>query len=245
MSIDLVAWGDDINGLSLRAKKSSDSSTALAFRYSDPIKYAGPLLMEVYRDTSQDNKSEVPITAEDREMESQPLAPIIDTVPDPEAKGLALELEKRRKEKPGLVALVPLPKSGSQRTTVLLAPQKNGTFSAYVINDDPTKLRLGQIRIHNLSPHAIALRLSSDKNKQLKPGEHLTFSPSKPQLIYELAYQKNDAWVIQENNIIPVRKNEQTQLIVLKSNNSFFLSSDGSKGGYLQSVILRRSPSSE
>ena len=58
--------------------------------------------------------------------------------------------------------------------------------------------------------------------------------------IYQLAYKKDDGWKIQENNIIPVRANEQTQMIILRSRNQYFLSADGASGGFLQMVTLRR-----
>ena len=58
--------------------------------------------------------------------------------------------------------------------------------------------------------------------------------------IYQLAYKKGDRWKVQENNIIPVEANEQTQLIVLRSRNQFFLSADGATAGFLQTVTLRR-----
>ena len=57
---------------------------------------------------------------------------------------------------------------------------------------------------------------------------------------YKLAYKLGEEWILQENNIIPVYPDEQTQLIVLKSMNQFFLSADGASGGYLQLVTLRR-----
>jgi hypothetical protein len=59
-------------------------------------------------------------------------------------------------------------------------------------------------------------------------------------LIYELAYKAGEEWKMQENNIIPVRATEQAQMMILKSGNQFFLSTDGSSGGFLQIVTLRR-----
>lgn len=50
---------------------------------------------------------------------------------------------------------------------------------------------------------------------------------------------------MQENNIIPVRPAEQAQMLILKSENSYFTSSDGSRGGFLQIVTLRRNPAQQ
>jgi hypothetical protein len=60
-------------------------------------------------------------------------------------------------------------------------------------------------------------------------------------VIHELAYRNGDEWKMQESNIIPVRTNEHDQRIVLQSKNSYFMSTDGSTGGFQQLVTLRRS----
>ena len=124
-----------------------------------------------------------------------------------------------------------------------MAPADAGTFTAYVIDDDPSKLPLGQLRIHNLSPLPVAMRCNGKPDKELKTRETFIVPAKTEQLIYELAYKLGDEWKMQENNVIPVRATEQAQMIILKSDNSFFLSTDGSSGGFLQIVTLRRGPS--
>ncbi|MGB6220756.1 hypothetical protein [Haloferula sp.] len=247
MRIDLVAWGDEIPGLSINTGKSKGKLTALAFRYSTPMSYSGPAIMEIHQSSSGGNRRISEPSAEEKEHELQPLVPeksefTYETKP---RKGLALELEKRREKDTSLVALAALPASGCRRATVLLAPAGEGTYTAYVIDDDPSQLPLGQLRIHNLSPATIAVRCNGNQAKELKPRETHVVSPKNGQLVYELAYRKGDEWMMQENNIIPVRETEQTQMIVLKSDNQFFLSTDGSSGGFLQIVTLRRSQSQE
>jgi hypothetical protein len=61
-------------------------------------------------------------------------------------------------------------------------------------------------------------------------------------LIYELSYLQGKEWKYQENNIVRVSPEEQTQMLALRSENEFFVSSGGSIGGFLQNVVLRRSP---
>lgn len=249
MKIDMVAWGDDITGLSLKPVDSKANITALAFRYSTPISYSGPVIMGIYQTGSNAAKSVPEATADDLEHELHPLvADDSDPAPgkaDVPKQGLALELEKRRKKEPSLVALAALPGYGCRRATVLLAPANGGTYTAYVIDDDPGKLPVGKLRVHNLSPLEIAVRCNGSGNKELKTRESFIAPAQNQQLIYELAYKLGDEWRVQENNIIPVRENEQTQMIILKSNNKFFLSTDGGGGGFLQAVILRRQPSAE
>jgi hypothetical protein len=46
---------------------------------------------------------------------------------------------------------------------------------------------------------------------------------------------------MQENNLLKVMPDEQAQMIILKSDDSYFKSSDGSRTGFLQVVTLRRS----
>ena len=244
MKIDLVAWGDKITGLSLKAADSKGSITALSFRYSEPVTYSGPAIMEIHKVSGEVNSNEPEPSADDK---AHQLMPLLEAPPDATSgeaakpkQGIALELEKRRLKSPTLVALAALPASGCRRATVLLAPADAGTFIAYVIDDDPSRLPLGQMRLHNLSPVPISVRCNGKVSKELKTREAFVVPAENGQLVYELAYKLGDEWKMQENNVIPVRANEQTQMIVLKSTNSYFLSSDGGGGGFLQVVTLRR-----
>ncbi len=242
LKIDVVAWGDEIGGLSLKAGDKSADITALSFRYSEPVSYSGPAVVEIYKNGNGKVKPVPPPSKEDLEHEMKPLV-----VEEPKAAdggaaaktGLALELEKRRQKAPNLVSLARLP-SGCRRATLLLAPGTDGTYLSYVIDDDPAKLPLGQIRIHNLCPFEIAMRCNGTAPKEMKTREVLTIPAADGALTYEIAYKDGEEWKFQEHNIIPVRPDEQTQMIVLRSNNAFFKSADGSTGGFLQAVTLRR-----
>ena len=66
--------------------------------------------------------------------------------------------------------------------------------------------------------------------------------PEDPEPEYVTINRFNEVAVtMQENNLFPVRENEQVHFIVTRSNASFFTSSDGSRAGFLQTAILRRS----
>ena len=243
LKIDFISWGNQIRGLALKPGSNKGTVTALSFRYSTPVAYSGPPLMEIYQTADTAAPPAPKPTAADLAQESHPLLPPVDSDTNPKAgpkQGLALELEKRRKKEPTLVALAALPGGNCRRATVLLGPADSGTFIAYVIDDDPTKLPVGQVRIHNLCQFPIAMRCNGSPSKELKTRDAIIVPPKNNQLIYELAYKVDEQWEMQENNVIPVRPKEQTQMIVLKSKNSFFLSSDGSAGGFLQVVTLRR-----
>jgi hypothetical protein len=140
-----------------------------------------------------------------------------------------------------LVALARIP-SGCTRATVLLAPNGDGTFQAMVVDDNPTKLPPGKLRVQNLSPYTIAMRFNGRgaAPMELKRNQSTVVDAPGQQVIYELAYKLGEEWKFQENNIIEVRGDEQTQMIILRSDNRFFLSSDGAAGGFLQNVVLRR-----
>jgi len=217
LKIDLVAWGESIPNLTLKAGRNNDPVTALAFRYSKPIAYTGPRVLEISQASGTPQQAAADATAQ-----------------------IPPELVARREDNPNLVALAMLP-TDSKHVTVLLAPAAGGTFLAYVLDDDPTKLPLGRMRIHNLSPLPIALRCNNSSTSKLQPKQAAVVEPTNQEVIYELAYQKDDAWVEQENNIATVKEDEQVQLVVLKSDATFFTSNDGSRSGYLQTVILRRS----
>jgi hypothetical protein len=244
MKIDLVAWGDAIGGLSLKASESSGNLVALPFQYSKPINYSGPRVMEIHKSGNGGLPAKAEPTEEDKKHMSMPLI-VEEAKDDVGTQGkktpLMLELEKRRKEAPTLVALVPLP-ANCRRATVLLAPAEAGTYLAYVIDDDPSKLPMGQLRIHNLTAFPIALRCNGKEAKELKVRDTMIVAAPDQQCIYEIACKDTEEWRIIENNVMAVRPNEQTQMIILKSKNQYFLSSDGSAGGFLQTVVLRRRP---
>lgn len=245
--LDLVAWGDAIPGLSFSAKSSAETITALPFQYSKPANYKGPSLLAIHQHAGSYATALLEVDVADaKEHESRPLTP--DKAanamnPERPKTGLALQLENLRKEQPTLVALARIP-SGCNRATVLLAPNGDGTFLAMVVDDNPEKLPQGKLRVNNLSPYPIAMRFSGRgaNSKELKRNEITVVDAPGEQVIYELAYKLGEEWKFQENNILPVRSNEQTQMIILRSDNRFFLSSDGASGGFLQKVVLRRSP---
>jgi hypothetical protein len=238
MKVDVVAWGDAIEGISFKPNDASKAVTAQPFRYSTPLSYKGSRLMEIHQ-LSSSAKKVYEVSAEDKIHESNPLKPSdMKDGEKPADNPLLKQLQELRKEKPTLVALVSLPVAS--RCTVLLAPMAEGFFQGYVIEDDPTKLPLGQVRIMNLSPHMITMRCNGTASKELKTRESVTVPPQGGGIVYELAYQKGKEWILQENNMLAVKPDEQLQLIVLRSDNQFFLSSDGSRTGYLQTVVLKR-----
>jgi hypothetical protein len=224
MRLDIVGWGDEISGLTLGAPGGTPF-TAHAFRYSKALPYSGPAVLEIYQSGGEAAAPAAPLAA----GEATKL---------PTAYKQVLE---RRKNKPGLVALAALP-VGSKRATVLLLPAPGGIYMTHVLDDDPSKLPVGRLRIHNLSPLPLAIRTGGKDNHQLPLHGSCTVAPVNQELLYELAYQEDDEWKVQENNLIPVADDEQTQMVVLKSDSSYFSSSNGSRGGYLQIVFLRRLP---
>lgn len=243
LKIDMVAWGDEIGGLALKAGKKDGPITALAFQYSEPATYSGPALMEIFKNGDGKTKPKPPPSAEDLKHLSQPLLP---EPPEPGKAGppatpLAAELAKRREKAPNLVALAQLP-SGCRRATVLLAPAGDSTFLAYVINDDPSKLPVGKLRVHNLSPYPIAMRIDRGKPREIPTRGSIVVPVTDEQISYDLSYKLGDEWKFQEHNYLQIFAKDQTQMVILRSTNSHFLSSDGSSGGFLQCVTLRREP---
>jgi len=218
MKLDVVAWGADIPGLTFKAGGKGEPITALAFRYSKPVNYSGAALLQIHQD---------PAAAAEATEGSQNTAPI------------PAELAKLRATDPTVVALAKLP-AGSRRATVLIAPAQAGTYQTFVIDDDPSKLPYGKLRVHNYSPFKIAVRCNGKEGMEMKTKDSFLAEPKDGKVIYELAYDKQGAWKRQENNLIPVGEEEQVQFIVLKSDADFFTSSDGSRGGFLQTVVLRR-----
>jgi hypothetical protein len=234
MRIDLIAWGESIPGLTLKSPTTGQPTTALAFRYSKPISYSGPQLLEIHQALgSAAGAAPAEPAAVSPEQDAKPKTTAAQGV------NLAKVLAERRLKQPTLVALAMLPAS-TRHATILLAPAAGGTFQSYVIDDDPSRLPEGKLRIHNLSPFLIAMRCHESKTSELKTKQSVIVEPRNREVVYELAYQQDGKWVVQENNIATVRENEQAQLVVLKSDAEFFSSADGSRSGFLQTVVLRR-----
>jgi hypothetical protein len=240
MKIDVVAWGNDISGLSLGSGKKKETLTARAFKYSDPVSYSGPRILELHKSGDGDVKDDFgPISEDDKEHESIPLPAGAAADAANQEGPIPKNLAKLREEDPTIVSLIRLPEN-ARSATILLVPAAQGTYIGYVINDDPKKLPPGKLRVHNLSPHRIAMQFNGGAKMEMDARQsHLVNAPQ-GQVIYQLAYLLDGKWKVQENNIVPVSPDEQTHLIVLKSRNRFFLSADGATGGYLQMVMLRR-----
>lgn len=236
LKIDFVAWGDTIKGLKITTGGKSTPVTAEGFEYSKAVSYSGSNILElsigaVPKGTPSDGTPLPPPVAP---------APVAPAPPaDPNVK--LNELDKRRIKDPSIVALALLP-TNSKRVTVLLAPgTKEGTYNAVVIDDDPTKLPLGKLRVHNLTSIPISVRCNNEKAAtELKLKQTTMATPVNGVVIYELAYKQDSQWQIQENNLVRMEANEQAQLLILKSDSAYFATSDGSRGGFLQSIVLRR-----
>ena len=247
LTIDFVAWGEDLHGLEVRTGKKSEPVSALAFRYSEPYRYSGPQLLplafgqvapEVLANLTELREVQRRRAREDGLEDPGPLSPKpgIPHVDGEIPKSLAVA----RETNPDLAALITLP-ANSKRVTILLYPGPKGSLLAKLFDDDPARHPAGKVRVHNLSPHRIAMRLASGKPAELEPGKNVLSPVVGGTFVYELAYENEGQWTMQENNLFPVRENEQVHFIVTRSNASFFTSSDGSRAGFLQTAILRRS----
>ena len=227
MKLDLVSWAETIRSLQITSGGKGANCTAKAFEYSKPISYSGSSVLEIKRDlkaaSGNTAESKIPVPAVDPKV---PLS----------------ELEKRRLKDPSIVALALLP-PGSMRATVLLTPAAGGTYNTFVIDDDPSKLPFGKLRIHNYCNFPIAVRCNNKDRKELKPKETTIVSAVNSGVIYELTYWKDGKWVAEGSNIITVEPTTQVQMVVLKSEANYFTSSDGSRGSFVQSVTLRRDKS--
>lgn len=235
MLIDVVAWGDNITGLHLGDPDSEEGAVhALSFRYGrEPVRYSGPPWLAIYRPRGDEQDQEAARPPQVEDVSGKSRHPVPQT------------LAERRVMEPSLVALVKLPMD-ARRATVLLSPAGDGTYRGYVINDDPSRLPPGKLLVHNLSPHTIALQFGSNKPAIIEPRGEYLFEDSQKYLPYRLAYQikyqpeEANHWEIQGSNIMKLSADEQTQMLILRSDNQHFLSSSGARSGYLQKVILRR-----
>jgi hypothetical protein len=247
--IDFVSWGEDLYGLEVRSGQDSTPAQALAFRYSKSVKYSGSatLMLALGKDYEEAVKR---IAKEYEEqwrsyLEEEGLDASIDqqspqTVEEKVQEGdIPKPLAIARDKDPELAALVKLPPN-SKRVTILLLPGPKRSLMARVFNDDPSLHPLGKVRVHNLSQYPISLRSVSGKSLALKPGKSATSSPKDNAFIYELSYQVDGVWKVQENNMIGMSPTDQMHMIILRSDASFFTSSDGSRGGFMQACFLQR-----
>jgi hypothetical protein len=248
LHIDFVSWGEDLSGLEVQIGNRSTPVTALAFRYSEPFDYTGPQILSLAfgKDASEAEEEmaealeaqQLPDEAEGIDVPDEPFVP--DAAPEVEGE-IPQALALAREKNPSLAALVRLP-ANSRRVTILLAPGPERSLVPHIFNDDPARHPLGMVRVHNLSPHPVSMRTASGKVTEMMPGQ--SFLPKAPGQIfaYEIAYQTDEVWKIQENNMVNVGRNEQMHMVILQNSSSFFTSTDGSRGGFMQIAFLRRQP---
>jgi hypothetical protein len=246
MRIDFVSWGEDIHGLEVLAGKRGRPVTALAFRYSEPFQYTGSQILSLALGEAYENAAKelaqayeaqwLEDKAEGLDVPDEPFVPIAPPeVKDGEIpKALALAREKN----PALAALVRLP-AASRRVTVLLAPGPQRSLVPHIFDDDPSRHPEGTPRVHNLSPHPVSIRTAAGKT-ELPPGKSFMAKSADKIFAYEIAYQIDGVWKTQENNMINIGSKEQLHMVILRDTSSFFTSSDGSRGGFLQVAFLRR-----
>lgn len=247
MRIDFVSWGEDLAGLEVRSGKSGDRVSALAFRYSEPFEYSGPRILALALGDGSDEATKAMAEAYEARRRSDkaegldvPDAPFVPRAAA-EVKGgnISKALALAREKDPALAALVKLP-AVSRHVTILLAPGPDRSLIPHIFNDDPARLPAGKVRVHNLSRHPIMLRTAVGKRIELLPGKGALAPAPGETFAYELAYQTDGVWKTQENNLVTVRRNEQVHMVILRSEASFFSSSDGSRGGFMQTALLRR-----
>lgn len=238
-TLDFVAWGEDLTGVEIAEGTQHVAATALAFRYSQPVKYNGTQTLSIYWNKAATPPSSAPLKGSPAPPSPAPAVPAKGGTPVDSDK-IPDELAKRREKEPNLAAIVPLI-AGASQMTILLAPGPQNSFRCYVIDDEPTRFPWGKIRVHNYAAIPIGVKMNQGKMTALKNQESVIApTGADGSLVYELAYPKDGKWKMQENNVLQVQPNEQVHFIVLQSDASFFRSSDGSKGGFLQSVTLRR-----
>ena len=244
--VNLVAWGPKISGLVLK-NPSGDAVEALPFSYNKSISYSGPSLLAIYKVEVQEDK---PVSDEVDDGEDGIQEEPLEASPSESEKSIDLEkvknpyvklLFERREEEPELVSLVPLP-SNSKNVTILLAPAAQGTFQPHVIDDDPRKLPKGKLRVHNLTPFPIRVEeIRGQQRCELEPKKQFLFRPNKNNLFtYRISYKKGSKWQVEKSSQIWIRAEEQLQLVILKSEDQFFTSADGTRLGFLQFATLRR-----
>lgn len=252
MRIDFVSWGEDLPGLEVRGSKRGEPVKALAFRYSEPFEYSGSQILELaLGEGSDDAAREMAEIYEARRRSDKaegldvPDAPFVPRAAAEAAEAADGEIPKSlaiaREKDPSLAALVKLPAT-SRRVTILLAPGPGRSLIPHIFDDDPARHPLGMVRVHNLSPLSVSLRTADGKARELVPGKGFLAPAPGETFAYELAYKSDGAWKPQENNLVNVRANEQMHMVILRSDASFFSSSDGSSSGFMQTAFLRRIP---
>lgn len=245
INIDVIALGDKMEGLSIKSENKQKQITAEAFTYSKSFRYNGPRLLEIHQVVSAKVLQERQEKASKEEVGDAipPLPPLTNEKERADQEWRDEELVKRRKKNPTLVSLIRLPLN-SKQITILLLPSDKGTYQGYIINEDVSDRPLAKVKVHNLSPYTIGMRLVGEEKKELQSREMMLMESKRGRIVYQLSYQlsheSKKEWKIQESNIIPVNEKEQTQLVFLRSGHQYFRSSGGGAGGFLQMIQLKR-----
>jgi hypothetical protein len=131
-----------------------------------------------------------------------------------------ITIEKDGKKGKIKFAEVTLPGKMS-RVLLVFSPQADGTAKVQALDDTQETMPRGSTRIYNASPIPVAIKCNDDASV-LSPNQQKIVSLAPPQVVVQMAYQKQGRWVRGGGNVFATDNNLRQTIFILTSDSDIF-----------------------
>jgi hypothetical protein len=128
--------------------------------------------------------------------------------------------EKDGKKQKIKFAEVALPEKTSQLLLVF-SPQSDGTAKVQALDDTPETMPRGSARLYNATTMTIAIKYNADAIV-LPPYQHKIMPAPPPQVVVQVAYQKQGNWVRGCSNVFATDSDIRQTIFVVASDSDIF-----------------------
>ncbi|MBW8782501.1 MAG: hypothetical protein JF599_11520 [Verrucomicrobia bacterium] len=129
-------------------------------------------------------------------------------------------VEKEGKKEKVNIAEVTFPEKTS-RVLLVFSPQADGTAKVQALDDTPETMPRGSTRLYNATAMAVAIRCNEDTSV-LPPNQQKIMPLAPPQVVVQMAYQKQGQWVRGGGNVFATDSNIRQTIFVVTSDSEVF-----------------------
>lgn len=129
-------------------------------------------------------------------------------------------VEKDGKKEKVKIAEVALPEKTS-RLLFVFSPQADGTAKVQALDDTSETMPRGSARLYNAAPMPVAIRYNQETSV-LSPNQQKIVALAPPQVVVQMAYQKQGQWVRGGGNVFPTDNDIRQTIFIIISDSDVF-----------------------
>jgi hypothetical protein len=129
-------------------------------------------------------------------------------------------VEKGGKKEKLKIAEVTLPEKTSQ-VLFVFSPQADGTATVQALDDTQETMPRGSARLYNATSIPVAIRCNQDTSV-LSPNQQKIVALAPPQVVVQMAYQKQGQWVRGGGNVFPTDNDLRQTIFIVTSDSDVF-----------------------